>query len=192
MLTSNGTKQKNKAFTLVETLVAISIFTTSIVVLMVLLGQGIANTNYAKNKMIAAYLAQEGIEYLRNLQDTYALYSSSPAVGWTDFNNQLTAASCQGANGCYFDDSDISFADLTVPIEDIDFYACGANCPALKYDITTGKYGYVAGADSGFRRKIRVEQTTASETKVYSTVFWTQGSGTYSSVFSESLFNWVE
>ena len=38
----------NKGFTLVETLVAISIFTMSVLSLLVILGQGIANSEYAK------------------------------------------------------------------------------------------------------------------------------------------------
>ena len=70
-------QQKNKGlacrsmaegFTLVETLVAISIFTMSILALLVILTQGIANTNYAKHKITASYLAQEGIEYARNVR----------------------------------------------------------------------------------------------------------------------------
>ena len=51
-------KQKNRAFTLVETLIALSIFSVSIIAMMSILGGGIANTNYAKNKMTASYLAQ--------------------------------------------------------------------------------------------------------------------------------------
>lgn len=88
-------KQKNKGhqilslskgFTLVETLVAISIFTTSILGLMAVLSSGISSTNYAKKKMTATYLAQEGIEYARNLRDTAVLYDSTSAQnGWDTF-----------------------------------------------------------------------------------------------------------
>ena len=85
--------QKNKrsrAFTLVETLVAISIFTVSLLGLMSILAQGIADTNYAKRKIIASYLAQEGIEYIRNFRDTYVLYydPASTNNGWIEFNKQ--------------------------------------------------------------------------------------------------------
>ena len=50
---------KNTGFTLVETLVAISIFSMSLVALMSILGSGISDTNYAKQKIIAGYLTQE-------------------------------------------------------------------------------------------------------------------------------------
>jgi type II secretory pathway pseudopilin PulG len=76
-------KQKNKAFTLVETLVAISIFTISILGLISVLASGISDTGYAKKKISATYLAQEGIEYTRNIRDTHVLYGGS--TGWNDF-----------------------------------------------------------------------------------------------------------
>ncbi|MFA5778149.1 MAG: type II secretion system protein [Candidatus Paceibacterota bacterium] len=75
-------QKRNKAFTLVETLVAISIFTMSILGLISILASGISNTGYAKQKMAATYLAQEGIEYARNVRDTNVL---SGAGGWATF-----------------------------------------------------------------------------------------------------------
>ncbi len=77
-------KQKNKGFTLVETLVAISIFSVSILALMSVLASGISNTNYAKRKLAAAYLAQEGIECIRNKRDNYVLYPDS-THDWSKF-----------------------------------------------------------------------------------------------------------
>ena len=74
---------RSRGFTLVETLVAISIFSMSIIALMSILGGGISNTNYAKMKISASYLAQEGIEYVKNMRDTSALYGG--ASGWNDF-----------------------------------------------------------------------------------------------------------
>jgi type II secretory pathway pseudopilin PulG len=77
------TKQ-NRGFTLVETLVAISIFTLSILAMMSVLASGISDTNYAKQKMTATYLAQEGIETMRNTRDTYVLYPNS-GNDWDSF-----------------------------------------------------------------------------------------------------------
>ncbi len=189
----NNYLKKNSGFTLVETLIAISIFTISIVSLLVVLSQGIAHTNYAKQKMIASYLAQEGVEYMRNMRDTFVLYDSSGAqVGWDAFNSKLVAASCDGVNGCYFDNSNLDYLDSSQPMKDITLSACsGGTCPNILFDEVTGKYGYASGVNSGFVRKIRVMQI-ADLTKIYSTVYWIQGSGTYSIVLSESLFNWME
>lgn len=86
-------KQKNKShqvlfsskgFTLIEALVAISIFTMSLLGIMSILANNITNIEYAKQKMTATYLAQEGIEYVRNLRDTDALEYGGPN-GWSNF-----------------------------------------------------------------------------------------------------------
>lgn len=83
-----------RGFTLVETLVAISIFTVSLIGIMSVLASGISDTNYAKQKMIAGYLAQEGIECIRNTRDNYILY---PGHTWNEFKtidfNSITCPS---------------------------------------------------------------------------------------------------
>jgi Tfp pilus assembly protein PilV len=84
-------QKKNNGFTLVETLVAVTIFTFAILALMSVLASGISNTNYAKQKMTASYLAQEGVEYLRNIRDTHVLYDGSS--GWVNFESDPAAAS---------------------------------------------------------------------------------------------------
>ena len=87
-------KKNNKGFTLVETLVSISIFSISILGLLSVLASGISNTSYAKQKMVATYLAQEGIEYVRNVRDTSVLYDSSGAQhGWDTFKSTLPVSS---------------------------------------------------------------------------------------------------
>lgn len=200
-------KQKNKAlpeslretsqagFTLIETLVAISIFTLSILALLAVLTQGISNTGYAKKKLIASYLAQEGVEHMRNMRDTYVLYTGTSQAGWDAFKAKLSNNSCTNLpDGCYFNADNLNYSDPTQPMIDITLTACSATmCPngALSYNSATGKYGF-SGVSSGYSRKITASTVSANETKVFSTVYWTQGSGNYNMVFSESLFNWVE
>lgn len=194
---NNFLKRNSRGFTLVETLVAISIFTVSILGLLAVLTQGMVNTSYAKQKIVASYLAQEGIEYIRNLRDTMVLYpdsGSSPAVRWSSFRNRLTAAaaSCNGASGCYFNDSAVSFTDPTIPMTDLQLLSCGSNCPELKYDSTTDKYGYATGSASGYTRQIKAVLVNANEVRIISKVSWVHTGKTYNITFAESLFNWAE
>jgi type II secretory pathway pseudopilin PulG len=181
-------KQKNKAFTLVETLIAISIFSVSLVAVMSVLGSGLFDTNSAEQKIIGTYLAQEGIEYVRNMRDASVLYDPNGAqTGWTNFTEYLIPP-CNTVNGCLFnaDTYNGSFSSVT-------FLSCGsASCPtgSLKYDSTTGKYDTSLGVDSGFVRKLQVTPVTSDEIKIISTVLWK--GGTSSASVSEDLFNWVE
>ncbi len=58
--------KKQKAFTLLETLVAIYVLLVGIVGAMTLTQQSIASASVFRNELIAANLAQEGIELVRN------------------------------------------------------------------------------------------------------------------------------
>lgn len=67
----NNISKSTAGFTLIETLVAISIFVASVTVLLVVTGGGIKDVNSAQNKLTATYLAQEGAELVRASRDTY-------------------------------------------------------------------------------------------------------------------------
>ncbi|KKP85725.1 hypothetical protein A3B84_00395 [Candidatus Nomurabacteria bacterium RIFCSPHIGHO2_02_FULL_35_13] len=179
---------RSRGFTLVETLVAISIFSMSIVAIMSVLGNGVSDTNYAKQKMIASYLAQEGIEYIRNMRDTYVLYTDTTGNDWDAFKNVISECGNAGGGGgntknCYFDDENL-------------IQPCGNDLCSnhLLYDSSTGKYNYTSGIDSGFIRSIQARYPSGpnSDIKINSIISWTQPSGSFSVEFSENLFDWVE
>lgn len=75
--------KKNKGFTLVETLVGLLIFSFSVIAMMSVLGNGISDTRHAQQKIMAGYLAQEGIEYARNVRDAYVLYPAFTGKTWS-------------------------------------------------------------------------------------------------------------
>jgi type II secretory pathway pseudopilin PulG len=189
---------KNSGFTLVETLLALSIFSISVLSMMIVLSKGISDTDYAQQKIIATYLAQEGIETMRNMRDTYILYSTPVGAGWATFKGRLTGANCNTANGCFYDDRNLVFNDPVQPITNpsyVPINGCNANCPMLLYSSTTGKYNYASGGvSSGFRRKIT--SSTAGlgldEVKISSTVSFTHKLATYNITITENLFNWAE
>jgi len=196
-------KEKEKGFTLVETLVAISIFTISLLGLMSVLASGIGGTTYAKNKIIAGYLAQEGIEYIRGMRNSFVVFeldnNGSGQNGWNNFSS--INATCQLPNSCYFGDFPSSgfansntFSASQQWMKDLSIiHACNSGtCPQLKYDSNSGQYNYSSGANSGFTRKITTTVITANDIRVSSTVYWNQGATTFSTNLTEDLFNWVE
>ncbi len=182
------TSKKNTGFTLIETLVAVSIFAGSILALVAVLSNNLADTQYAKKKVIATYLAQEGVEYIRNVRDAYVLYEASEGQGWRDF--QTAISDCledegnPGGGSC----------DFAVDGGSVNFVPCvGGNCRQILYDDDTG-YGYQNGENSGFVRKIIGKQIGgigSNEILIISTVYWTQGSGNYSVSLTDNLFNWA-
>ena len=188
--------RRNSGFTLVETLIAVSIFTVSILGLLVTLSGGLADTGYAKKKIAAAYLAQEGVEFVRNMRDTYMIYAADPQNGWDAFKTHVDL--CRAAEGCYIDDGALNYTDPSQPINDpaqVAVSACNpAPCPEMVYDPSSGKYGYsfTGAKTTDFIRQINIEDISSDEVKVTATVFWMQESGNYRVVFSDNLLNWIE
>ncbi len=80
---------KNKGFTLVETLVAIAILSLAITGPMVIAEKGVSSSIYARDEVTAFYLAQEAVEYVRNVRDTNRI-----AGYGSDWLLQFTAANC--------------------------------------------------------------------------------------------------
>ncbi len=182
-----------KGFTLVETLVALSIFIISVVGIMTVLATGLTNITNAKNKMIATFLAQEGIEYVRNVRDTYVLYDpNGSGDAWNDFK----AYTLLCTSGCYLDTISLDFLEQNHPItaSGIVKNCSNNNCPTITYNSNTGKYlsgGAGGGVKTVFVRKITLSLIENDEIKATSTVTW--GSGNSKSVsFTQNLFNWIE
>lgn len=191
-------KNKNirkSGFTLVESLIAISIFSIATVTLMTILSNNITGIQFAKKKAISAFLAEEGIEYIRNMRDTYLLYEDGGQDGWTDFKTLLDSCDNDTSYGCYFTTENVLYNDDDKPIKNTVIHICPISlCPdsMLQYDDMTGKYIHdLSKPDSGYKRKITIKNMDNDEIKIISTVSFVQNGKTYKISFSEHLFNWV-
>lgn len=77
-------RRKNDGFTIIETLVAITILMISIAGPLTVAHKGLTSALYARDQMIASYLAQDAIEYIKNLRDNNLLKGQA----WNDgFSN---------------------------------------------------------------------------------------------------------
>lgn len=75
----------NKGFTLLEVLAAIFILTMGIGGAFVLVSQTAVSSQLASAKLTASYLAQEGIENIRNIRDSNFLkIHKGETAGWLD------------------------------------------------------------------------------------------------------------
>lgn len=185
-------RKNNEGFTLVEVLVAIFIFSLAVMTFVSVFNQGIRGVDSAKKKVTAAYLAEEGIEYLRNMRDTSMLYTASKTDGWNNFVSRLAAAGCDKSDGCYFDDQSLFDLSSDMPIMNIPIETCLGTCPTLSFDKSTSTYGYAVGTNSGFIRKISFKNINNDEIKIISEVIWRQGMNFGTVSFSENISAWIE
>jgi type II secretory pathway pseudopilin PulG len=172
----------SRGFTLVEALVAIMIFTSSILALVVLTGDSIGNVNYVKSKITANYLAQEGLEYIRNVRDTAIL----EAGGWTGVETALTY--------CFVDEDGDGSCQIDVFNGSI--APCDGSCDKLLWDDSSG-FSYSAGDETIFTRTIFIENLNPledgnEELKVVSEVAWEKNNKEHSTTMTAYLKNWAD
>ncbi len=171
-------------FTLVETLVAIAIFATSITGLIAITAQGINDNDFVKNKLTASHLSAEGVELVRNMRDTIAL--SGTADSWETFLGDTSI----GAGECYStDETNICMIDGSVG--QITAITCGEECPKLRYDEDSGTYGYLFNQETNFVRTISIAPISNDEVLIKSVVSWTQGQKTFTTSYQYNLLNWI-
>ena len=144
-------------FSLIETFVAITILAFVIVGPLSIASNSIISALYAKDQVTAYYLAEESIEYIRNIRDTNHLQGLSSSADW------LTGLSaCMSPSVCAIDS-----INNTVLASN---YCGSSSCP-VKY--SNGIYAYTSGwANSIFTRDIEIVTTSATEVAIYVTMKW--------------------
>ena len=150
-------------FTLVETLVAITVLLLVIIGPITVAQKGIQSAYYANEQVTAVFLAQEAIEAMRDLRDSAALvaYNTEPGGDTWDWASDLNSA-CSDASGCAYDVESDTFESCTSPENN--------NCK-LRID-SAGKYTYGAGSDSPFTRKVYVKDLDADKMSITVEVTW--------------------
>ena len=190
-----------KGFTIVETLVSLTIFTIALVGLLSITGRGISDTTIARNRMTANFLAQEGLESVRAIRDT--LIQRDQTNGWGDFTARMTTANCEeSTGGCDIDP--LSDVVSTSVDQVLVAHACTQSPPpnncTLRFDSSTGYYGYLPATNgqplpqSVFTRIITIDPVNGSsdpnERVVTVKVHWNKGLHTEETQVTENLYNW--
>ncbi len=153
----------NKAFTLIEATVAIFLLTVGTVGAFSLAQKTIAFTSVSSSQLVAAYLAQEGIEIIRNIRDTNYL----EGIPWDD---GLAAAS-----GYRLDYQSTSFPDLSCSDylkQEGSFYVCSSDSSAK------------------FQRKITITKPIAGRMVVSVEVSWQERGRAHQVVSQTELYDW--
>lgn len=167
-----------RGFTLIETLVAVLLLTTSIAGPLTLASKGLTAALIARDQMIAFYLAQDALEYVRFLRDNNKL-SGSPWLDGLD--------ACTGSSGCTLDPSSGTAS------------ACSGTCPLInKYSPSTGVayFTYTLGnpTPQQFRRTVTLAPPSTgvlTEEVLTVTVSWRAQSGVTRAIsVRENMLDW--
>ena len=178
--------QKTKTgFTLIETLIAITLLMLAVIEPMALTAQSLKSAYYARDQITASSLAQEAIEAVRSVRDAQILeVAEDPSVSIDIF-------------GPIPVDKDFIIDTTTNAMAE-----CTGACPPLQTNGTL--YAYSAGwTNTGFTRTVRAcyvqpvapfdcNGVASDEMRLRATVVWRTGSyAARSIVISENLYRWV-
>lgn len=174
-------------FTLVETLIAITILMTAIVGPFTV-AQGVLATSYtARDQLIASSLAQEGVEYVRYIRDSNFLSTiHGTTVTWLnglDGNNGPNCYYQSSLKSCAIDPGGVTTVQQCTnnTCAELPLYINSAN----RYTLTP-----VVNQTARFTRIVQLRALSARETQVIVTVTW-NSHGAHSVQIVDDLQNWL-
>jgi type II secretory pathway pseudopilin PulG len=174
-----------KSFTLIEVITTVAIVSIGIVGILKFIPYIISGITVNASRATAVYLAQEGLEIIRNVRDT----------NWLEANNKDDGTSWkEGLLGCYagceVDYFCVSVEDPTTsnPAGHNCFGSYGSAGNYLKFD-SNNFYNYATGADAKFKRKITIEEKSAYLT-VTTYVYWQEKGKSYQFSAQEKIYQW--
>jgi len=183
--------EASSGFTIIETLVAIAILLLSIIAPLTIAEKGLAAAEAARKEITAFYLAQEAIEYVRNVRDMNAISGNGGKANWL-----------QGLENCKTNGNNIGCGIDPTAGQDNQVINCNSSGDCALYQYTSsnsallGLFGHRPNTNgwtkTDFVRKVVITSIRGTnEAKVEATVGWTAGSlGSRSITVSENLFNW--
>ena len=147
--------KKDRGFTLIESLVAITILLVSVTAPLTLAQEGIVASRLSQSQIVAYYLAQEGVELVKNIRDQNRLQNSSNQIGGALEDRCLVEDQDMStdAAGCTVD----ATADLTsFGASSVD-NDCASGCPNLTLpNDGNGLYTHTGPLGSLFNREVKV------------------------------------
>ena len=189
---------RSRGFTIIETIVAIAILTIAMVAPLSLAQRGLNASVYARDQITAFYLAQEAIEYARNVRDNNNLLGRSGSSDWLrGLENCIDKT-------CGIDTTAVGAQTVDCNMAPVDSKRC---LLVFQFNPTTGIYGdFGLRADGGgvlpqgwrttvFTRKLQITPVTIgadnyAEADLVATVSWNTGIISKSITVNDKIFNW--
>src|SRR4030043_1079800 len=166
----NSFSKKNAGFTVLEVIIAIFVISIGVLAVVRVMPSIISGSSLNNDRLTAAYLAQEGIEIVRNIRDSNRIQGDDDDDGFQ--------ANCKKING----GCEVDYFCVTVlnPNPGNPHAKCLQSCGSpqtltpLKIDPNKG-FNYSTGSGTQFKRVVYIEKET-DYINVTSVVFWNKGS----------------
>ena len=166
-----NSKENKGGFTLLEVMTAVFVVTVGLIGVFIVIQNLSTYTAYSKDRLVASYLAQEGMEIIRNIRDTNWLEPEIEPENpnpWDEdiWDGGLSACS----SGCEVDYTTSTFLNLDLSYSN----------QYLKID-SNGFYSYNPGTETKFKRKIIISAPGTSDCPVNNcllvkvSVSWSKG-----------------
>jgi len=172
-------RQLENGFTLLEVIVAVSVITIGTMGVFTVISNTLSANKVNAPRLTAAYLAQEGLEIVRNIRDGNWLEGRTTATNWDE---GLTG--CALGCGVDYNHSD-GYSDPNQ--EDPNLHD---NYNDYLYINGDGFYSYFGTTKTNFQRKITITPEPPDVLDVQVLVTWTVGSNSYNLSAQEKLYNW--
>lgn len=200
MIFGNNKKLASNGFTIIEVMAAVAVLSIGLIGGLTVITGNLRSITTSDNRVIAAGLAAEGIELVRNVRDTNWLQG----VGWKD----RIEGDVNPRQTIKFFCTDSAISDNLMPEPaDIDD---ATRCSGVGNDRPCQIYIYTKSADNSkcysdnfgdrsgysrtptnFFRLIKLDDDlSANSVKVTVTVKWVSGTQNYVVTASETLYNW--
>ncbi len=184
-------RSHSRGFTLVETLVAVSILSLSILAGFTAVQSSLRNSGLSKDQVTAFFLAQEAIEFIKNIRDENALTNlGGTPTNWLNRLAEDASDPCWFGNVCRVDPYQYAISSASA----IAF--CGTtvgSCPVLNQSIsgsTIGLFGYTAGwIATRFKREIQFQSISSDQVYITVTITWNMGAIPQTFQVRQLLFN---
>lgn len=184
-----------RGFTLIETLVAITVITLAVAGPLTAATRAVASAQFAREQLTASYLAQEGIEYVRLMRDNeylafYNTGSGAGAVAWNDF---LTSNSAASITSCIANTCTLDPARQMGTGSGFSLLPCSGNSCTPLYlanGIYTEQSGISGAVATPYKRTIQATTVSGTDERITSIVTWVSRGVTRTITITDHLTPW--
>ena len=189
-------KKTTYGFTLIETLIAVTILTFAVSGPLFTASRALVAAEIARDQLTASYLAQEGVEYVRAMRDTEylaAYQTGGVSVSDTAWSSFLTGSDAASITACR---SVTCTLDPSLPMgagSGLSLLPCSGDACTPLYlanSIYTERSDIPGARQTPFTRTIQAIDVSAGDVRVVSRVSWSFHETPYVVTITNHLTPW--